>query len=688
MNTRVPRIVASLSASALLLLSAFALTPTATANTPEVSADSLLPGAEHRRATRVIVDLLRRFHYRKVSLDDSLSEQIFERYIESLDPNRNFFLASDIEAFQRYRTRLDDSLRYGHLEPAFDIFKTMRERSAERIATAQRLLEQSTFDFSVDEQYQFDRTEAPWAQTSAELDELWRKRVKNDILDLRLSGKNPDEITDLLQQRYARLGRRVKQLKPNDVFQYFINAYTVSIEPHTAYFSPRASENFKIRMSLSLEGIGAALQTENEHTVVRRIIKGGPADLSGDLQVDDRIVGVGQAESEPVDVVGWRLEDVVDRIRGPKGSVVKLQVLRKGNPPGSPPELVTLTRDKIKLEERAAQKSILEPTTPGGARIGVVELPTFYLDSVGRARGDPNYRSTTRDVRRLIGELRAEGVDGIMIDLRGNSGGSLVEATDLTGIFIDTGPVVQIRDSAGRIQVNADDDAGVAYDGPLAVLVDRRSASASEIFAGAIQDYRRGLIIGEPTFGKGTVQNLFDLDRRGGLGQLKVTIAQFFRVSGEGTQHRGVVPDIVFPTAEMLDDEGERSLDNALPWAQVDATKFSPVQTSPYALNNLRDRHLARVKSNPAFGLLKDEAEERREARNLDSVSLREATRKQEYEERERERADRVKMIRELRGLPADGSEDNADEGPDFLLQEAGEVMRDYIAPLTRSAMN
>ncbi|MCH9675050.1 MAG: carboxy terminal-processing peptidase [Gammaproteobacteria bacterium] len=677
-------------AIALLVGPLFGLSLASANTAPAVSIDALAPGAEHRRATRVIVDLLRRFHYRKVSLDDALSEQIFDRYFESLDPNRSFFLAADIAEFSRYRSRLDDSLRYGHLEPAFEIFKRMRQRSEDRIAYAQSLLESEKFDFTRDESYRFDREDAPWAKTVDELNELWRKRVKSDVLDLMLNGKEPSEIKDVLRKRYERLGRRIDQLQANDVFQYFINAYTVSIEPHTAYFSPRASENFRIRMSLSLEGIGAALQTENDNTVVRRIIKGGPADLSGQLKIEDRIVGVAQGEeAETVDVVGWRLEDVVDLIRGPKGSVVRLSVLRKGTPPGSPADSIMLTREKIKLEERAAQKSILDATKPGDAKIGVIELPTFYLDTAGRARGDANYRSTTRDVRRLANELKAEGVDGIVIDLRGNSGGSLVEATELTGIFIDSGPVVQIRDSTGRIQINEDKDAGVAYDGPLAVLVDRRSASASEIFAGAIQDYRRGLIIGEPTFGKGTVQNLFDLDRRGGLGQLKVTIAQFFRVSGDGTQHRGVVPDIIFPTADSIEDEGERSLENALPWAAVAPANFNPSPTVRYSLNDLRDNHLVRVDGNEAFNALLGEANERRDTRQLHSVSLVERVRKKEFEERTKRREDRVKALRVAQGLPAVAPEDeDPNDAPDILLEEAAAIMRDYIGPSARAAMN
>lgn len=683
------------TAVAVVFAAAVAVIPVHAAERQVAIAD-LVPSDEHKRATRIILDLMRRYHYRKVDVDDELSRRFFERYLESLDPNRSFFFASDIARFEKYRTQFDDALRYAQLDAAFEIFKAFRTRMAERAAFAQSLLDRE-FDFARVEQYQFDREDASWAVDGAALDELWRKRVKNDILELRLAGRKADEIRDTLSKRYARMGRRVTQLNANDVYQFFVNAYTVTIEPHTAYFSPRTSANFKIRMSLSLEGIGAALQTENEYTVVRRIIAGGPAALSKQLQVDDRIVGVGQGKTDPIeDVVSWRLEDVVDLIRGPKSSTVRLQILPGKALPGTPPKTISLVRDKINLEERAAKRSIVEIGEGASAvKIGVINVPTFYLDSAGRAKGVPNYRSTTRDVRRLVRELEAEKVAGLIIDLRGNSGGSLVEATELTGLFIESGPVVQIKDSQGRTQVNRDPDPSIAYSGPLAVLVDRRSASASEIFSAAIQDYQRGIVIGEPTFGKGTVQNLFDLDRRGGLGQLKVTIAQFFRINGEGTQHRGVVPDIIYPTAGDSKSHGERGLENALPWAAIQPARYRPVQPHG-SYQQAEALHRQRIKSDPQFALLLEEIDSQRRVRDLKSVSLLEADRKREWDLRRKERDARERRLRTILGEPEPPAEsessdarassattDEEDEARtarrDILLKEAANILLDLI---------
>jgi len=528
----------------------------ASADNRSVSLETLGPTPEHRQATAGIVQLMQRYHYKRVEVGDELSEQIFDRYLETLDPQKNFFLAS-----KRFRSRVE-----------------------ERAAFARNLLKRD-FDFTVDEKYTFNREDAPWAQSQKEMDELWRKRVKNDVLNLRLAEQADDNLIETLEERYDRMERRVSQLAANDVFQFFINSYTASVEPHTSYFSPRTSENFRINMSLSLEGIGAALQTENENTVVRRVIAGGPAALSEQVSVEDRIIGVGNGKKEEiVDVVSWPLNDVVDLIRGPKGSTVRLKILPGNAPEGTPPKVITLVRDKIKLEEQAAKSSVVEvPKSGGTRRVGVIDLPTFYLDSAARAQGQPDYRSTTRDVRRLLGELADTdgGVDGVIIDLRGNGGGSLLEATQLTGLFIESGPIVQIKDARGDVNTEDDTDSAVVYGGPLAVLVDRGSASASEIFAAAIQDYGRGVVLGEPTFGKGTVQSVVPLDKEGLLGQLKVTIAQFFRVNGEGTQHRGVVPDVLFPTAMDSDAQGERSLDNALPWAEVEVVATYSSDTNP-----------------------------------------------------------------------------------------------------------
>ncbi|MBT6065788.1 MAG: PDZ domain-containing protein, partial [Proteobacteria bacterium] len=541
----------------------------------------LEPDAQHSRSLKLINYFVERYHYQKTRLDDSLSSQILDRYLNALDNSRAYFTSSDIEAFESFRFSLDNSLLSNNANPFYEIFNVYQERVLDRLEFAISQLNQS-FDFSINEDYQFDRDEAPWAIDTAELDELWRKRVKNDVLTLKLEGKSDDDIIDTLRDRYSQQERRTRQISSQDVFQTAINAYMTSIEPHTGFFSPRATENFKIRMSLSLEGIGAVLQMEDEFTVVQRVVPGGPAELEGNLKAGDRIVGVGQGSDDAiVDVVGWRLDDVVDLIRGAKGTIVRLQI--RPDPKSGTPEskLLAITRDQIKLEEQAAQKSIIEiQDGDRHHRIGVIDIPTFYIDFDARARGDENFRSTTSDVRRLITELEGDQIDALIIDLRGNGGGALSEATALTGLFIESGPVVQVRDARGRTRINRDPENDLAYAGPLAVVVDRDSASASEIFAGAIQDYRRGIILGEDTFGKGTVQNLIDLDRYAEdsnvpLGQLKVTIAQFFRVSGASTQHRGVTPDIQIPSAQVINEYGERSLKNALPWDEIDPVEFA-----------------------------------------------------------------------------------------------------------------
>lgn len=685
----------------LLTLLLFTAVPAAV---PLVPLDELKPEPEHRRATRLITHFVSNYHYRSLPLDDALSRRILARYLETLDPLRSYLLQSDVDEFNAQADRIDDYLRSATLAPLFDIFVRFRERIEERAAFAAGLLDQP-FDFSLDESLDIDREDAPWAESRAALDELWRKRVKNDFLSLKLAGKDEDDIRKTLNERYTGLARRTAQLSSDDVFQTFMNAYATAVDPHTAYFSPRTSENFKIRMSLSLEGIGAVLQSENEMTLVREIVPGGPADLSGKLHAEDRIVGIAQDDDGgAVDVVGWRLDDVVDLIRGPKGSVVRLEVLPKGTPLGGPTHTVAITRDTIKLEEQAAKGSIR--TVEGDTRLGVIDLPTFYMDFEGRSAGREDYRSTTRDVRKIIADLSEQGIDGLIVDLRGNGGGSLNEATELTGLFIDTGPVVQVRDSQGRLVVEKDSDSGVAYSGPLLVLVDRNSASASEIFAGAIQDYRRGLLVGEPTFGKGTVQNLVDLDRRdpsmkGKLGQLKMTIAQFFRVNGSSTQHRGVEPDIVLPTAPRDEDYGERSLENALPWASIEPAKYVRVAFADNELPGLRTAHEQRIAHDDSFQALLASEKAVDEAREKTTVSLQESVRRAEYQQSRRDQRARENAIRVAHGLerlpdepdPGEGVTGDADdlnddeaeetdkalEDVDVVLDEVGEIFRDWI---------
>jgi len=665
----------------LLLILGLQFNVAAFADTGDTELEELVPTKEHREATEIIVYYMQHYHYSTVAVDDELSDQIFERFLDSLDPQKSIFLASDIKEFDEYRLKLDNALKDANLDPVFDVFKRFRSRMEERVVFAKDLLTKE-FDFTIDESYTFDREDASWPESKMAADELWRKRVKNDVLNLRLADQPNDELVSTLSERYERMERRIMQLSANDVFQIFINAYTLSVEPHTSYFSPRSSEDFAISMSLSLEGIGAALRTEGEYTVVQRVITGGPAALSEQVTAEDRIIGVGQGEDEEfVDVVSWPLGDVVDLIRGPKGSTMRLKILAAEAAEGAPPKLVTLVRDEIKLEEQAAKSALVEPNTMGSKqRFGVIELPTFYLDGAAKAQGKKDYRSTTRDVKNLINELADTegGIDGIIVDLRGNGGGSLSEAIELTGLFIETGPVVQIRNSDGEVRSNKDEDPEIAYSGPLAVLVDRNSASASEIFAAAIQDYGRGIIIGEPTFGKGTVQTVAPLDRAGELGQLKITMAQFFRINGDGTQFRGVVPDILFPTAMDSDAQGERGLDNALPWYEVAAVSYDAWSMEKQDYSTLQSLHEARYKASDSFSLLIEELESQRTFRAQQSVSLLESVRKKEFSENREGREERVELFRKAFGS---SNTDDDEEGPaDILLEEAANVLSDKIS--------
>lgn len=625
-----------------------------------VALEDLRPSSTHRSSSRAVVRLMGRHHYRRVPLDDEAGARVLDRYLDFLDPGRSIFLASDVAGFEPYRTRIDDALRGGKLDAAFEIFKRYRQRTTERAAAAAALLERE-FDFSREETLETDRAGAPWAESGEALEDLWRRRVKNDILEFELTGREPGEALEALRERYARMDRRVRQIDPDDVVQYFLTAYTQSVDPHSTYLSPRSSENFQIRMSLSLEGIGAALRTVGEHTVVHRIVTGGPADRSRRLHPDDKIVGVRQDDEERMtDIVSWRIEDVVNLIRGPKGTTVHLQIAPAAGVPGEL-QTLSLVRDRIDLDDQSATSRVVETDTGEGARlrIGVIEIPSFYLDIDGRMRGKEDYRSTSRDVRRLIGELRAEGVDGLIVDLRGNQGGSLEEAIELTGLFIRTGPVVQIRTAAGRLRTRRDPDPSIAWDGPLGVLVDQGSASSSEIFSGAIQDYRLGLVIGETTYGKGTVQNLVDLASQGGAGRLKLTVAQYFRVSGEGVQLRGVRPDVDFAAVVGAGARGERDLDTALPWAEVEPVEWEARAADGAAADFVRRRSRERLREADPFRLLREESEYRRGLRGQEDLDLHRERRREAHAEAE---ADQERRLRALRGGRGDGGPD-ADAG-------------------------
>lgn len=656
---------------------------------------TLAPTATQLDTATLVTQLLSnsRYHYQPLPLDDALSARIYDRYLESLDRDRMFLLAADVEGFAPLRDKLDDALRNRQLQPAFDMFNVYLQRVGDRTRFAREFLK-TEIDFSVDETWDFDRKKAPWAQSSDELDEIWRKRVKNDVLRLKLAGKEADAIRETLDKRYANYESRARAIRGEDVFQTFMNAYTGAIEPHTSYMNPRTTENFNMSMRLSLEGIGAVLQINDEEvTVVRSIVPGGPAAMSGQVKPGDRIYGVGQGKDGPiVDVVGWRLDDVVDLIRGKKDTWLRLDVLPADAGNDGEHRTVTLARQKVKLEEQAAKKSIINVGEAKGEdtgedqrvqRVGLIELPTFYQDFEGRRRDEPDYRSATRDVARLLEELKQEKVDGVIIDLRNNGGGSLTEAIELTGLFIDSGPVVQVRDARGRVDVQRDTSRGTTWDGPLAVMVNRASASASEIFAAAIQDYGRGLVIGEPTFGKGTVQNLVDLDmfvrgEQSGFGQLKMTVAQFFRIEGGSTQHRGVTPDIDFPVTLDAEDYGESSYDNALPWARVDAAPHSRQANFKPLLPLLETRHQARAQSDQEFIWWTEDVAEYRRQRADKSVSLNEETRRAERERNEARRKAREEA-RKAAGLADNGHDSNEDDG-----LQADE--RDLVAEAARDA--
>lgn len=551
-------------------------TPSAT-----LEAENDVLAQRHSYELKVINELLQQFHYKEFTLDDNFSRKILASYLKELDPGRLYFTQQDINKFKKHQDLFDDDIRKGNIKPALEIFRTYQQRVKERSEFAARRVEQP-FDFTKDEDYLLDRSKAPWAANSKELDEIWRKRIKNDLINQKLADKSEDSI-ETLHKRYLNLSKRMAQLKGNEIFQMIVNAYANALEPHTAYFSPRASEEFNIQMRLSLDGIGAVLRTDKEHTKIVSIVPGGPADRSGKLKPGDRIIAIGQGKNgKMVDVIGWRLSDVVNIIRGKKGTTVVLSVLPAQTGLGGKPTKVAIVRDKIKLENQAAKKRILKVKTAlGESRIGVIDLPSFYIDFEARSRGDKNYRSTTRDVKKLIRELQAEHIDGLVIDLRGNGGGSLSEVISLTGLFIDKGPVVQVNDVTGRTNVHKDTNRGVVYDGPLAVMVDRGSASASEIFSGAIKDYKRGIIIGETTFGKGTVQTILPLSSYSNkefkkpLGQMKITTAQFFRINGESTQFHGVKPDITWQLPKSDEDFGESSLDNALPWKKITSARYA-----------------------------------------------------------------------------------------------------------------
>ncbi|GAA5187859.1 carboxy terminal-processing peptidase [Ferrimonas gelatinilytica] len=632
--------------------------------------------SQHKVASKRITDLFTRSHYRQVDFDQSFSAQAFERYLQQLDFNRTNLLASDIAKYDRLRSRFIPQITKGDLDQAYELYELSMKRRFERLQYALTLLDKP-FDFDqAGDKYYFDREEAAWPTTTAELNELWRQRVKYDALNLAMTGKAWDEIQPMLTKRYQNAMKRLTQTQSEDVFQAVMNAFAYTVEPHTSYLSPRNADRFQQEMNLSLEGIGAVLMIDDDYTVIRSLVTGGPADRQGELKPDDRIIGVGQEGEEIVDVIGWRLDDVVDLIKGPKDTQVTLQVLAAKDGNNARPKLIEIVRDKVRLEDRAVKSGVLKVEQGNGQtrRVGVIEIPSFYMN-------------ISQDVAAELKTLEQQDVEGIIIDLRGNGGGALSEASLLSGLFIRQGPVVQIRDQRGRITVNGDSDGRLAYDGPLTVLVDRYSASASEIFAAAMQDYGRALVLGEQTFGKGTVQQhrqlgrIYDLYDKP-MGNVTYTIAKFYRINGGSTQLRGVVPDLTFPSYVRDGEFGESQEDNALPWDSVPAARYGSLDwIAPELLTQLERRHEQRVQDNVEFRMLQEDIARYREHKDRKWISLVKAEREAEEREDDARALERTNVRRVMMGMePVESLAEAEDmELEDFLLDEAGAITLDMV---------
>ena len=650
-------LILSLGPSAFLIGEVLEGSSTEITQSPKI----LKPLEVHNRTNLTIVEQLRHNHYVKKELNDTTSGQIFEKFIESLDRGRAYFTTKDIEEFESYRYKLDDLLKRGDLGPAFEIFNRYQNSVVNRLNYLIKKVETDIdqLDFTETDKIEIDRENAPWPSNNQERDEVWGKRLKAAVLSLRLNDKSNEEIGEQLLKRYKNQLKQTLQTKSEDAFQIYMNSFTKTYDPHTTYFSPRTSENFNINMSLSLEGIGAVLKTEEDHTAVVRLVPAGPADKEGTLQPTDKIIGVGQGKSGPfIDIVGWRLDDVVELIRGPKDSTVRLEIIHSESEVEIT-KVISIVRNTVRLEEQAARAKILElENEQGPSLIGVLDIPTFYIDFQGKQSGDPNYKSTTRDVKKLIQRLKDKQVDAIVVDLRGNGGGSLEEARSLTGLFIDQGPMVQVKSARRRTSVLADQDDQVYWDGPLVVMVNRLSASASEIFAGAMQDYGRAIIVGNQTFGKGTVQTLIPLNR----GQLKLTAAKFYRISGESTQHQGVIPDIHFPEFYDSSKIGESSHDDAMPWDTIRPANYKVYSNIDSYINGIRQAHQSRTADNADFKYFKAIANRNKTFAERTHISLNEKVRIIEKAEDDSWRLDMENQLRQAKGKPLAKDLDHLDE--------------------------
>ena len=625
---------------------------------------------------RALITELEDTHFVDKRYNDAMSRAHLETYLERLDPSRLYFTQSDVDDFAKFETTLDDLGRQGELYPAVEIYERYREIASARLRNVIDEMDgvAERFDFERDEYIERDPTERGWAETPYGLSERWRKRLKSQVLSLKLADKEASEIAPTLKKRYENQLKRLEQYNAQDVFAVYANALTSQFDPHTSYFSPRRAENFDIDMRLSLEGIGAVLQNEDEYGKVVRIVPAGPADQQSDLKAAELIIGVGQGEEGPMtDVIGWRLDDVVDLVRGKKGTVVRLDVIPAAGRADEVRRLV-ITRNEVRLEEQAAQSKIIEISDLEGTprKIGVIDVPAFYLDFDAYRRGDPDFRSTTRDVAKLVEELDEAGVDGLVIDLRGNGGGSLREANELTGLFIEYGPTVQIKGTGARIWRDGKRRRGPFYEGPLAIMIDRLSASASEIFAGALQDYGRAIIVGDRSFGKGTVQTLLDLPE----GQLKITESKFYRISGDSTQHRGVIPDISYPSLLQHEEIGESSLEKALDWDRIAPVRHKNYEAIDTILPTLVAKHTERANNDADFQYIWDQKALAETISSAEQVPLNESARIAQRESQESQYLAIENTRRKAKGLEELASLDDmfgSDEDDDEALNSSAD---------------
>lgn len=673
-----------------------------------IGSNDIQPDEQQSIVCKTVAELISNYNYKKVELNDSLSAVIYTRYLKLLDESHNYLLASDIADFDRYKTVLDDDVKSGNLNDVFYIFNVYQKRYIEHINYSMAQLDKD-FDFSNNETFTYDRTSLPWVASQSQMDSLWSLRVKYDLLNLKLANSDLAKDKETLKKRYQNLLSQANKLNNQDVFQVFMDAFTEAIDPHTNYFNPANAANFNIDMSRQLEGIGAQLLTENEYITIKSIIPGGPADKSHQIGVDDRIVGVAQGkDGEFQNIVGWRIENAIALIRGTKGTTVRLEILSKGTSAASKPKVVEMVREKIILKDQSAKKEIRTFNNNGKTiKIGIISVPAFYIDFNDYKKGNPNYKSTTHDVKLILDSLKKEGVDGVVMDLRENGGGSLMEAIDLTGLFIKTGPVVQVRNANDQVEVDKDEDPAIAYTGPLAILVDRFSASATEIFSGAIQDYGRGIILGTQTYGKGSVQNAIALDKvipaslreriaslvkkdnkpvstgsQSAFGQLNLTIAKFYRITGNSTQHKGVTPDIQFPSVIPLDKYGEDTEPSAMPFDIIAKTTYNKAGDFTQVIPQLRKLHDQRMANSASYKYLQDDIADYKKHNAEKSITLNEQQLKKQRDAEEKKSFDNDNLRRVAMGLPPlkKGQSKPRTEDLDFLKLEAGQILTDYIS--------